>query len=440
MPLASIAIKNLLREKKRSFLLATAIAFGILIVTVIDGFAGAFMQNVSENFADIAAGHIFVSGAEQTESGKDLQVIRDDAILMDVLRKTGIPSRYVSKRSTAQGSLIFESRKSQTRIQGVDFSSETYLRDRLVLVKGSFEAMGDKQGLILSEQTARKLNVEVGDRLLFQLATLTGQQNVGEFSLAAITPDNGLMSGFSCYANMAYLNELLDLKSGEYMSFGVYLPSLAGMDGYADRFRAELSTRAQVKEKTKKTGMESMGGGPMSMFFGGKAKETWTGVRYNVTTLNDMLSAVQQIVNVLNGVSLGVLLVLFLIIMVGILNTFRMTMYERIREIGTMRAIGMQRPQVRNLFLLEALFLSLAGAVVGLVAAALVMAVLSLFNLGMDTPMFMLLKKGHLSFRVPIGQAAGNIVIIAVLTLLAALIPARAAARLRPAQALRTTK
>ena len=126
--------------------------------------------------------------------------------------------------------------------------------------------------------------------------------------------------------------------------------------------------------------------------------------------------------------------------MVGILNTFRMTMFERIREIGTMRAIGMQRSQVRNLFLLEALFLALGGVVVGLVVALIVMGIVSLFNLGVDTPLFMILKNGHFSFKVPLTRGISNILIIAALTLAAAYLPARAAARLEPAQALRTTK
>jgi putative ABC transport system permease protein len=176
------------------------------------------------------------------------------------------------------------------------------------------------------------------------------------------------------------------------------------------------------------------------MNFGPKEVETWEGVRYRVTTLNDMLASVKQIVNVLNGVSLGVLVVLFLIIMVGILNTFRMTMYERIREIGTMRAMGMQQPQVRNMFLLEALFLALGGTVAGLALAALAMGVISLFDLGVNSPLFILLRNGHLSFRVPLLQAVRNLAIIAVLTLVAAWLPARTAARLLPAQALRTTK
>jgi putative ABC transport system permease protein len=439
-PLPSIALKNLLRQKKRSFLLGGAIAFGVMIVTIINGFTGAFMQNLSENVANIAAGHIFVQGDEHTESGKVISVIRNDAVLMDVVRKTGIPARYISKRSAATGSLIFESKKTQATVRGVDFGSESYLRDRLVLSQGSFEAMKNRQGLILSEGTARKLNVEMGDQLLFSCATLTGQQNVGEFTLVALTPENSILSGFSAYANLSYISELLDLKAGEYMSFGIYLPSLDNMDRYADAFAKELATTANVKERKKETASTSSIGSMMGRMFGGdEKKETWEGTRYQVSTLNDMLSAAKQIVNVLNGVSLAVLLVLYVIIMVGILNTFRMIMYERIREIGTMRAVGMQRGGVRNLFLLEALFLALGGAVAGMMLAGVVMVILSLFNLGMNSPLFLLLKNGHLSFMVPIGQALENILIISALTLLAALLPARTAARLQPADALRAT-
>ena len=440
MPLASIAFRNLQRQKKRSILLGSAIAFGVLIVTVINGFAGAFMQNVSENFANIAAGHIFVAGREKTASGKTLSVIRDDTVLMDALQKTGIPVKHLSRRSTARGTLIFESRKTQIMVQGVDFSRETYLTERLIPLRGGFGGMSERQGLILSEPTARRLGVEIGDRMIFQLTTLTGQQNVGDLVLVAITPDTGMLSGFSAYANLSYLNELLDMGSVEYESFGIYLPSLAGMDKYADAFYAELKQRANVEERAKPD-PEARGFGPRALMnFGPKETETWEGVRYRVTTLNEMLASVKQIVNVLNGVSLGVLIVLFLIIMVGILNTFRMTMYERIREIGTMRAIGMQQPQVRNMFLLEALFLALGGTVVGLALAALAMGVISLFDLGVNSPLFILLRNGHLSFRVPLLQAVRNLAIIAVLTLVAAWLPARTAARLLPAQALRTTK
>jgi putative ABC transport system permease protein len=439
--IAVMALKNLNRQKKRSILLGGAIAFGVLIIMVIDGFAGAFMQNVSENVADIAAGHIFISGSVQSDSGKTFSVIRDDSILTQVIKDTRIPSLFISKRSVARGTIIFESKQAQISVQGVDFSSEHYLTSRLIISQGSFAAMSNPQGLILSEQTARKLNVQVGDRLILQLTTVTGQQNVGDMTLVATTPDTGFVSDLSAYANLSYVNELLNLGAGEYQTLGIYLPSLSGMDRYADALYAELKTKANVKERTKASAVGGFGMGGMGGFFGDTASVgTWTGVRYSVTTLDDMLSSVKQIVGVLNSVSLGILVVLFVIIMVGILNTFRMTMFERIREIGTMRAIGMQRGQVRNLFLLEALFLAIAGMVVGIALAALVMGILSLFNLGVDSPLFMILRKGHFSFKVPLGRGLMNILIIAILTLCAAYLPARSAARLEPAQALRTTK
>jgi putative ABC transport system permease protein len=439
MELVKIAFKNLNRQKRRSFLLGGAIAFGVLIVTVIDGFSGAFMANVSENFANIAAGHVFVSGQEKSASGKTFEVVRDDALLMQALGKAAIPSKYVTKRSTFSGTLIFEGKRLRQSVQGVDFSVEKFLIDRLVLLKGSFSGMSDPQGLILAESAARRLNAEIGDRITVQLTTYSGQQNVGELVLTAIIPDNGLMSSFSAYANLAYVNRLLNLGPGEYMTLGLYLPSLAGMGRYGDSLYAQVKAVANVADR-KKPAASGERQNPMSMIFGSTSTETWTGVRYRVYTLDDILSQVQQIVSVLNTVSTVILLVLFTIIMVGIVNTFRMIMFERIREIGTMRAVGMRREGIRNLFLLEALFLALGGACAGMVGAGAVMGIASLFDFGVASPAAILMKNGHLSFRVPASQALFNLVLIAALTTLAAYFPARGAARMAPAEALRTTK
>ena len=82
MELIKLALRNLSRQKKRTFLLAGAIAFGIMIVTVINGFVGAFVSNISENFANLAAGHIFIQGVEKSPSGKEYDIIRDDSTLL----------------------------------------------------------------------------------------------------------------------------------------------------------------------------------------------------------------------------------------------------------------------------------------------------------------------------------------------------------------------
>ena len=143
-----------------------------------------------------------------------------------------------------------------------------------------------------------------------------------------------------------------------------------------------------------------------------------------------------SLITVLNRIGLGIYFLLLLITMVGIGNTFRMIMIERVGEIGTMRAIGMRKGQVRNLFLTEAAMIAISGAAVGILVALLAMIAIGLIPLSNQFGFF--LYKGRLNFNVQVLSIIRNIPILAVLSLLAALMPARKAAALEPAVALRT--
>jgi putative ABC transport system permease protein len=431
-----LALRNLARQKKRTILLGSAIAFGIMIVTIINGFAGAFIVNISENFANLAAGHVFVQGVEKSGTGRESEIIRDDALLMKAVTDAKIPAKYISKRSTAEASLIFAGHQARLTVDGVDFAKETFLPERLIFTQGGLDGMKQKEGLIISEPIAKRLDVRPGDRVLVQLRTFSGQQNVGEFAIAGITVDAGIFGSMAGYANKSYINELLNLGPDDYQLLGIYLPSLEGTDEYGRALYDKVKAVAPVFDRDAAKTEQNF----IRAFMNQGKTETWTGIKYRVFTLNDMLAQVKQIADVLNTASVVILLVLFVIIMVGITNTFRIIMYERIREIGTMRSIGMQRPEVRNLFLSEAGFLALGGAIAGLILAFVVMAVVGFVNFGMNSPLFIILKNGHMTFKVDILRMAFNVVIVGLLTLLAAYIPARNAARLDPAVALRTVK
>ena len=166
--------------------------------------------------------------------------------------------------------------------------------------------------------------------------------------------------------------------------------------------------------------------------------ERWEGTRFTVTTINDVMEPVMTIVNVLNRASMGLFLILLLITMVGLLNTFRMILIERTREIGTIRAIGMQRKQVRNLFLLEALILALGGAIGGLVLAGVIGAVISNIPIGTETPLVMFLDGNTFAFPINVGNVVVTLAILTGITLISAYFPARRAALMLPADALRT--
>lgn len=440
MKMMIIALRNLNRQKRRTYLLGGAIAFGVAIVTLINGFAGSFVENVSENFSQLLAGHIFVQGRERLPDGRERRLIADDSVLIETMDEVIRPLVTYTKRSEFSGAMIFQGTSVRQNVVGADWDQEVFLRDRLVLVDGSFENMlrrnrdGVRNGIILTEEIAQRLMVQVDDRLTVRMQTVDGQQNVGEFVVAGISYDPGLFGQLSAYADLSYVNELLLVPAGSYQTLGVFLQDLGQIEPWVERYYNALSDRVQLFERTAADDDEN----PVAQLFRETTDEEWEGTRFRVYTLNDILSEVEQIVGLLNQTALVILVVLFVIIMVGITNTFRMIMYERVREIGTMRALGMQRDRVLASFLLEALLLAIGGVLAGLMVAGAVMLVLSRIYLGLDSPIFILLRNGYFTFSVSPLQVLMNTGVVASLTLLAALVPSRRAARMAPVDALRS--
>jgi ABC-type antimicrobial peptide transport system permease subunit len=137
-------------------------------------------------------------------------------------------------------------------------------------------------------------------------------------------------------------------------------------------------------------------------------------------------------------VSVVAVLVLFFVILIGVVNTMRMSIRERTREIGTNRAIGMQRSDVRSVFVLEIVFLTVLAAAVGILLGFGVMGILSSLTMELrDNPFSLFFVNKHLHF-VPTAMAiVSNFIVIAVIAFLIAFFTARRAARMRAADALR---
>lgn len=450
-----IAFRNVSRQRKRSLLLGGAIAFGILIITVINGLTGGMLVNVKENFSHMFAGHIFIRGTESSVTGRNVSIIRDDTAIRETIEELGIPVSYVTKRSSFRGSLLFGSKEVQQGISGVSWDDESYFRERLVITQGSLDELGDPKALILAEPTAEKLGVQVGEQVLVRLTTVTGQQNVNEFKVIALTPDEGSFGRNQAYADLEYVNELLNIDASEYQSLNIFLEDMETMDDVADELYQALSVRVDIQPRVTDSESEPARGGPMAGammaarggggmamgggFFGrGGGTREWEGTRYSLTTLNDMMGQVQSLVDLLNRIGLVIFIVLLVITMVGVTNTFRMIMLERTREIGTMRAVGLQRNSIRNIFLLEALFIGVGGIIGGLAVSGIVMGVVSAIPISGIRMLSIFLRARTLAFAITPGQAVLNVLILIALVLLAAYVPARKAARLDPARALST--
>jgi ABC-type antimicrobial peptide transport system permease subunit len=167
-------------------------------------------------------------------------------------------------------------------------------------------------------------------------------------------------------------------------------------------------------------------------------REAWKGARVDVQTMFENASVVIDLQRGLNMVSVIAVLVLFFVILIGVVNTMRMSIRERTREIGTNRAIGMQRNDVRSVFVLEIVFLAVFACVIGTILGFGVMALLQTLTFDLkDNPFSMFFVNKHLYFFPTAGAIIGNFVIIVLVSYVIAFFTARRASRLRVADALR---
>jgi putative ABC transport system permease protein len=450
MNILRIALRNLARQKKRTILLGGAIAFGVMIITLISSFTSGITNTASENFTDIFGGQLYITGRELTTNGKQVSVIRDREVIDKALEYIVEPIVERTFRSRAVGEVIFGSRSSTISIEGVDWADEPKLINSLTAVSGTIRADMPDGTIVLPEAVADDIGVAVGESILVRLSTVTGQQNVAEFTVEALIESGSMFSSNSAYTERTFLNPIIGLSAEQYQVLNLALQDPTAADVATDRIMTYLRSvnraEPESEEEDGVAGMRSrmmnmaslMGGGS---FFSSKVEEAdrWDGTRFDILNINDMMEAVTRMVSVLNTVSYVIFIILVVITMVGLLNTFRMVLIERTQEIGTMRAIGMQQNEVQNIFLLEALILALLGALAGVCIALILSGVLSVIPISTNSPLEFFLSNGTFAFPIAPATILSTIVIVSIGTLGAALLPARKAARLDPAVALRTT-
>lgn len=157
----------------------------------------------------------------------------------------------------------------------------------------------------------------------------------------------------------------------------------------------------------------------------------------DIQTMFETASSILEFEKVLNLIGVIAVLVLFFIILVGVVNTLRMTVLERTREIGTTRAIGMKRSEVRNVFILETFFMSLFATAVGVFLSFIAIYLISMIDVNLSNRMTIFLVDGHLHFVPKLSSILTNAAVILIITVITAYFPARRAAKMRVADALR---
>ena len=160
-----------------------------------------------------------------------------------------------------------------------------------------------------------------------------------------------------------------------------------------------------------------------------RSSESWSGtIRTSPSSPTTSSSpSVESQLNQQFGLLNALVAVAIFVSLFGIINTLSMSVIERTREIGVLRALGSTRWQIRRTIADESLVIALIGAAMGIViGAGLGWALLKGLSFGIP----------GVSYRPPLATMVGVAIAAVVLGLLAAILPARRAARLDVVQAL----
>jgi ABC-type lipoprotein release transport system permease subunit len=309
-----------------------------------------------------------------------------------------------------------------------DSTSRKMLSSALRIAGGDSAKAFDKEGVLASESLAAALGLGVGDTCIVAYSPkYDSQEVVVRFPVKSLfKPAAGMAPNILLVNEKAFYGAYYGSWPKDASLFpGAYIPKKE--DGLYAAFDPEyqLLKRARSSEEAAKRGRQM-------------ASTAYKGSVVDVESMYEMASAVLKVEAALNLITFIAVLILFFIILIGVINTLRMTIRERTREIGTVRAIGMQRADVRNSFILETAFLGLFSAVAGTILAFAAMFGLSQISFkSEDNPLSMLLVDSHLNFMPSIGSTVGYVLLIVVIAVVTAYFPARRAANMSATEALR---
>lgn len=426
-----IAAQNLIAAKRRSALLGLALMMVTMLLVLLLALSQGLSQTIIEGATTLSSGHLNVAGFFKATANDAAPILMDRQKIREVVEKSTPGVELVIDRHRGWARVISETSSLQAGLTGVDIANDPRLLSTLRVLSGDITKLGQPGAAMIFAAQAKRLEVEVGDNLTITVETLAGLRNTAEVTVVAIAKDVGLLSNWSLFLNRESILELYRLKPETTGAVMVYLDDIERAPAVMEQLRASFAD----------AGFGVMDHEPLPFFmkFEKVAGEDWLGQRVDITVWKDEVSFLNQVLSTVNAVSFFLVSVLLVIIVVGIMNSMVISVRERTREIGTIRAIGMGRFGVMALFMSEAIILSFLSTGLGAALGALI-------AIGVDAAQIQVsveavqavLMTDTINLVVEPSSLVAAVLGFTTLTALAALWPSLRAARLQPVEAMHT--
>jgi putative ABC transport system permease protein len=359
--------RNSARNPRRTAITAAAMMIGIALITAISTVFSSLTASVHKIVDQQLQADLVIAG--QQSSGIPPTI--DPAALQRVRDLPGVAT-------LAAGS--YEGAKVNGKTMYVGSYDNLGNAVRILKLKptdGSIDTLGSHE-VVMDQKTAKQLHVAVGDSLTLQLPRIPQ----GTYRVQGIYHDTQLGGGI--------LVPWSDAQAG----FRSTQP-----------IQAFAKVASGSKVSTVKNQIDDI------------LKDS---PEVTVQTRSEFVDQSAQIFNFLLGVVQVLLLVALLIAVLGIVNTLILSVLERTRELGLLRAIGLRRGQTMRMITVESVVISLFGAVLGLAV-----------GVGLGAAVVRALKdQGFTQYAFPWALMAVYLVTAAIVGVVAAIIPAIRAARL----------
>jgi putative ABC transport system permease protein len=376
MSFSSLIVKNPFRNKTRAFLAIVGIAIGIATIVAL-GMVTSGLQTATQSTLKAGAAEISVTqtGSNTFESGGGTL---NESLATDLKNISGVKDTAGVLRANANttGASTF----GGLSVNGIDSSKlNLYGIDS---VNGTIYSNGSSNQLILGKTVAQSLNKTVGSTIF-----LFGRN----FTVSGIYETGNFIQDAGAFTSLNTLQNLTNNK------------------GKISVITVKVADNANVTNVSQ------------------RIENTYPN-QLSATTAADQANRINQGLGTINTASTAISLLAIIIGGIGIINVMIMSVYERTREIGVLKAVGWKSRRILTMILGESIILTLAAAVVGIIMG--VIGVEVLLNVIPSTGTAI---KPVLTVNILL-RAFG---IAFVVGLIGGLYPAYRASRLAPTEALR---
>ncbi|MCM2278614.1 MAG: FtsX-like permease family protein [Oligoflexia bacterium] len=398
-----IAIRNTFRNKRRTALNVFMIASGVASLILFKGFSANLILSIREGTIQFQYGHLQVAREslwKNSAENPNENLIPDYQGLLK--RIQDVPS---VKSATGwigfYGLLGAKDRTVGAQLLSLDPVNESLRLSNLVMVEGKAANYTGGQKVLLGAGVASALRAKVGDNLNLLGYTYDGLVNALDVEVAGIFK-SGLkeIDNVTAMIPLEVSQKLLDTKDVE--KFIIYLKS------------------TELTEDGRRAVSSLLDSGPRGL---------------EIKPWYELAAFYKEVRSFYNLYDAVIQLIILSLVLIGILNTIGMSVFERTGEMGTMRALGETQRNIVRQFVLEGAVLGVFGGVVGAVAGAVLALVINAIDFRAPMPGASLPQR--IQILLPIWNFVEALALTLAASMVAAVIPAVRAVKLEIVDALR---